>query len=436
MSTLVENLPTDIVEIEGARSSVLSDADAFKKFEDAFYGSLPEALKEGTPSAAAGADEGSRLRAGIGRYILGQDFRTATVLDGVEHDVARYLRARIHLELDQASLALAEIGPVAEKQSKVLPVRMAQFEAQAQCQKLDEAAGTLEQIRGEHADSPDVPYADGFLAELSGDYESAHRLYQQALALDSAHTSALFRLAYSEALRGEPETAIELYERLCNTSPAPVGALINLGLLFEDEEDYQLAASCFQKVLDFDPNNRKARLYYRDAAESTGMYYDEERERKEDKRAQILRIPVTDFELSVRSRNCLANMNVRTLGDLIRLTEQELLSFKNFGETSLLEIKHILNQKGLRLGMMPRDEAAPVAPVPVGQGEDAMNLTVAELDLSVRSRKALETLQIRTVRDLTLVSEARLLACKNFGQTSLAEIKKKLTDLGLALKAS
>ena len=64
----------------------------------------------------------------------------------------------------------------------------------------------------------------------------------------------------------------------------------------------------------------------------------------------MLEIPVTDFELSVRSRNCLKKMNIRTLGDLTRVSEQQLLSSKNFGETSLLEIKEILGGKGLRLG--------------------------------------------------------------------------------------
>src|SRR5438034_9904796 len=64
-----------------------------------------------------------------------------------------------------------------------------------------------------------------------------------------------------------------------------------------------------------------------------------------------LEIPVTDFELSVRSRNCLRRMNIRTLGDLTRTTEAALLASKNFGETSLQEIKEMMSSKGLRLGM-------------------------------------------------------------------------------------
>src|SRR5271166_2622684 len=46
---------------------------------------------------------------------------------------------------------------------------------------------------------------------------------------------------------------------------------------------------------------------------------------------QLLEIPVTDFQLSVRSRNCLRKMNIRTLGDLTRTTEAALLASKNFG---------------------------------------------------------------------------------------------------------
>ena len=73
---------------------------------------------------------------------------------------------------------------------------------------------------------------------------------------------------------------------------------------------------------------------------------------------QVLSIPVTDFELSVRSRNCLQKMGIMTLGDLCRCTEQELLASKNFGETSLVEIKEMLATKGLRLGQYAQERPA------------------------------------------------------------------------------
>ena len=103
------------------------------------------------------------------------------------------------------------------------------------------------------------------------------------------------------------------------------------------------------------------------------MFYDEDLERKEDRLNQILRTPITDFELSVRARNCLNKMNIVTLGDLVRQTEQELLAYKNFGETSLNEIKEILSSKNLRLGMAHEEAVASIeaASRPRATGENA-----------------------------------------------------------------
>lgn len=70
---------------------------------------------------------------------------------------------------------------------------------------------------------------------------------------------------------------------------------------------------CYETILKEYPRHPRARPYLRDALSSQNMFYDEDRERKEDKRLQILRTPVTDFELSVRSRNCLAKMKIDTL---------------------------------------------------------------------------------------------------------------------------
>jgi DNA-directed RNA polymerase subunit alpha len=60
---------------------------------------------------------------------------------------------------------------------------------------------------------------------------------------------------------------------------------------------------------------------------------------------------VDDLELSVRSANCLKNANIRYIGELVQKTEAEMLKTKNFGRKSLNEIKDILNEMGLSLGM-------------------------------------------------------------------------------------
>jgi DNA-directed RNA polymerase subunit alpha len=60
---------------------------------------------------------------------------------------------------------------------------------------------------------------------------------------------------------------------------------------------------------------------------------------------------VDELELSVRSANCLKHANIRLIGDLVQKTEAEILATKNFGRKSLNEIKEILDEMGLSLGM-------------------------------------------------------------------------------------
>jgi len=169
------------------------------------------------------------------------------------------------------------------------------------------------------------------------------------------------------------------------------------------------------------------------------MFYDEDLEKKEDRLNQILRIPITDFELSVRARNCLNKMDIMTLGDLVKKTEAELLSYKNFGETSLSEIKEILGSKGLRLGMAREEAVASIArsrPADTTQLDpsDPRNRALSELKLSIRARRTVENLGCLTLGDITQHSEDELLGMPNFGVTSLLELKNKLTEHNLTLK--
>ncbi|MBI2083852.1 MAG: DNA-directed RNA polymerase subunit alpha [Deltaproteobacteria bacterium] len=74
---------------------------------------------------------------------------------------------------------------------------------------------------------------------------------------------------------------------------------------------------------------------------------------------------VDELELSVRSANCLENANIRYIGELCQKTEAEMLKTKNFGRKSLNEIKEILAEMGLGLGMklegwgLPKEEEKP-----------------------------------------------------------------------------
>ncbi len=273
--------------------------------------------------------------------------------------------------------------------------------------------------------------------EAQGLYEGALDNYKVALELSPNHQRALFHLAYRCDLSGNEQAAIDYYRQIASTSPVYVSALLNLAVLYEDEGDFDKASRCVDIVLEAHPNHQRAILFKKDIESSKSMIYDEEKEKKRSRKNQILETPISDFELSVRSRNCLRKMNLKTLGDLLKITEAELLSYKNFGETSLNEIKGVLEPKGLHLGMALEEKqfkSAEISDQSATQDQGLLNKPVDDLQLSIRSRKCLQKLNIRTIGDLTRTTDAELLGCKNFGVTSLNEIKKALVNLGLSLR--
>ncbi len=276
-------------------------------------------------------------------------------------------------------------------------------------------------------------------ASGQGLHEKAADFFERALGENPDHEGACFALAVLYDRRAEDARAIELYERVCTSPPVHLNALMNLAVLYEDNNHYDEAHRCLDAVLRSNPNHPRARLYMKDVESARSMYYDEDSDRRGDRRSAVLDIPITDFELSVRSRNCLKKMNLRTVGDLLKTSEAELLAYKNFGETSLNEIKALLAQKGLRLGQSADDSKGGVVRRPAASTTgnvppDVLTKGVSDLELSVRSRKALQRLNINTLAELASRTEDELLGCKNFGQTSLNEIKQQLGNFGMSLR--
>jgi len=64
-----------------------------------------------------------------------------------------------------------------------------------------------------------------------------------------------------------------------------------------------------------------------------------------------LNLPVTELELSVRSNNCLREARIKSIGEIVYKTEQDMLQYRNFGKKSLTEIKEVLKTMGLSFGM-------------------------------------------------------------------------------------
>jgi DNA-directed RNA polymerase subunit alpha len=418
-------------ELFAARNAVASDLEARKRAQT-FVASMPSDV------AAGGEDRALALKKGLALWIVGRDAEAAAWLSRSTAKAAKVVRGHCLVACGQPAAALDVLNEVADEPY----VDEAAGEAHANLGDPESVKKLVDAV-AKAAGAAASDYLKGRVAELEGDREGASSLYRQAIEADDEHAPSLFRLAVHEYTFGDEDEAIELYTRCIESPRAPLNAYLNLGNVYEDRGEVSKALTCYDAVMESDPSNQRGRLFRGDALASLNMFYDEDLERRADRRSQVLRLPVTDFELSVRSRNCLAKMGVRTLGDLVQRTEQELLSYKNFGETSLQEIKDILAQKGLRLGMgreeVARDDQARTILESIGAGETdkrkLLQKPLNELELSVRSRHCMSVLGLKTVGDLVDRSEAELMTIKNFGQTSLNEVKQKLAELGLSLVA-
>ncbi|MGQ9504583.1 MAG: DNA-directed RNA polymerase subunit alpha C-terminal domain-containing protein [Thermogutta sp.] len=390
-------------------------------------------LREETPA--------SNVRLGCCLYLLGSFERAVSVLKrGDSGALAYYYLGRAYIATQQFDLAIeafraARIAGYSSDECTLGEVEALRLKGQ-----FSEALAILNKLSGGVVETAEYLYQRGAtLARLGAPREEVIELYERAVRADPYHVGALFGLALENDRQGNDEIAIELYQRCVSRFPPHLGALINLGILYEDMEQYAKAAKCYQRVLEVFPDDPRARLFLKDAQAAGRIVLDEDAAKRRDRLTQILATPVTDFELSVRSRNCLQKMGIMTLGDLCRCTEQDLLASKNFGETSLAEIKEMLASKGLRLGQLlperggvePSGELEePLAP----EEEALLSKPISDLNLSVRARKCMARLGINTVGELIRKSGDELLECKNFGVTSLNEVREKLRTLGLKLR--
>jgi DNA-directed RNA polymerase subunit alpha len=379
------------------------------------------------------------VRLGVVYYLLGRNERAITHLQQRQDDpVASYYLGVAQMgrgSYDAAASSFELAGQHGYDSQEATLARAGALRARG---KREEALRLLDGLEGKATESAEYLYQRGCCLADDGDVQEATELLVQAVEKDPRHAGALFALAYLNDRHGNDEVAIEFYERAASQTPAHAGSLLNLGILYEDKGRFGQAARCYNRILDVYPDHPRARLFLRDTRASRSMYYDEDAERSMSRFSQVLDIPVTDFELSVRSRNCLAKMNIFTLGHLTRTTEEELLASKNFGETSLEEIKEILASKGLRLGQaleQDGDRDFGREPEELSPKEVAiLSKPISELNLSVRARKCTTKLNINTIGDLVSRSGDELLECKNFGVTSLNEVREKLRDLNLKLR--
>ncbi len=431
---LVEREDCDAGTVQQLRNALAQGGTQYRSLRD-----VADVLQNKLESASGAAAKRWHLKLGIARFFLGYMVEAAEHLRQAEGALANYYLGRVlaaRQEYDEALKAFDRAEKAGYTASQVNLQRAGIYRQKADLPQARHVLAKLEEL-GSHNAEYHFQLASVLLAE--GERATAIRHLERAVELDPSHTGAMFQLGHANDLAGNDDEAITYYERCLNHPPVHVGALINLGVLYEDNDKYDKAEDCYRKVLAANPAHEQARLFLKDAHASVTMYYNPDEEHAFSRFSQVLEIPVTDFELSVRSRNCLKKMNIKTLGDLTRVSEQHLLSSKNFGETSLTEIKEMMTSKGLHLGQSLEEGAQYDmryrSSQPMSEQEQAvLGKPIGDLNLSVRARKCMNRLGINTLGDLVQRSADELLESKNFGMTSLNEVREKLGQFSLSLR--
>lgn len=378
------------------------------------------------------------LATGIALYILGKNQEAVSKLEKAEKCKEKFTYLAYALRrMGKFKEAIENLQKSQRYDADSPEITLQKADTYRQASDFENAAKELKTLANFENVSSEYHYRSAMLQEAQGLYEQAMENYETALELSPDNTKVLFRMAYRSDLSGDQEAAIDYYKQIISKKNVFVNALINLAVIYEDKREFEKAEKYVDKVLKCYPNHQRAILFKKDIESSKTMYYDEEKEKKKDRKNQILETPISDFELSVRSRNCLRKMKINTIGDLLKISEIELLSYKNFGETSLQEIKSILQSKMMHLGMALETQKQPLPEIheeSTIQEQGLANKPVSDLQLSVRARKCLQQLNIQTIGQVVQRTEAELLGCKNFGVTSLNEIKKSLSNLGLFLR--
>src|SRR5581483_841053 len=400
---------------------------------------INDTLTKRLAAAAGPSQKKLHLKLGVVQFFLGHMAAAIEHLRQSEGPLAAFFLGRAYAQRGEYDDALKPFETPEKSGYAAQQVQLQRAGLLRQQGSLGEAKAILARLKDMAAHNAEFHFQEGGVAEAEGDTARAARSYERAVELDPSHTGALFRLGFVNDLAGNDHDAISYYEKCLKHPPIGKGVLYNLGVLYEDNGQFDKAAECYRRLHKSDPLDDRARLFTKDAEASLTMYYSPEDEQVSLQFRQVMEVPITDFELSVRSRNCLKRMNIKTLGDLTRVTESQLLASKNFGETSLEEIRAIMAQKGLRIGQSleqgqqyefryrPQPNLTP-------EEQAVLNKPVSELNLSVRDRKCMNRLNITTLGELIQRTADELLEAKNFGMTSLNEVRERLQQHNLKLR--
>ena len=146
----------------------------------------------------------------------------------------------------------------------------------------------------------------------------------------------------------------------------------------------------------------------------------------EGKKTPVLSLdsPIENLGLGTRITRSYETNNIKTVGDLTRLTEKDLKAMNGIGKQAVRMARYKLSEYGLKLREADLPTYDPVI----------LSKPIDRTEWSSRSKKAFDKIGAKTIGDLAMLTEKQLSGVRNFGMTSLIEVRRKLKEFGLKLK--
>ncbi|HRA88483.1 MAG TPA: tetratricopeptide repeat protein, partial [Planctomycetaceae bacterium] len=233
-SSVVVNVK-DLIEADS-----LLTPDQLHQLENAVCGSQLTDVRQTVGELSRRFEAGERseslmARGGVGAYLLARQTTADKMLSGVTRDgIAMFIHGQCLTSLNRAAEAAERFDQAGKAGFDPIGCALRRAGAIRASGKVDEAEKLLRSVAAAAASRAEYSFQMGCIWADRGDALTAVEYFERAVDMDPHHSRALFWLAAENSLRGNDEEAIRLYERSLSRPPFFIGALLNLGLLYED----------------------------------------------------------------------------------------------------------------------------------------------------------------------------------------------------------
>ena len=235
---LLKRGPTTIEDVTALRAAAFSSPRAWDNLECYIRSDMEESEPDYDQKCAVGL-------ATLGLYELAEE-----KLESLKDlPLAACLLGRIYKETGRPDKAVEIFRKIHERVSEVKVYHILLIDALEAADDLDCFRRELEMLESKQPEDPHTLYFKGVSLEKDGAYDKAKELYLQAVEKDPNLACAHFRIAYRMDLMGMEEEAISYYKRCIESGPSNVAALVNMGIIYDDQERYDEAMVCYHQVL-------------------------------------------------------------------------------------------------------------------------------------------------------------------------------------------